>query len=248
MNITGWPYAIDVDGDVEAGSPATITIDVAKPLSEEVHDKMRYAVESFVALAEAGGLGGDRVPPTHSTAALSKSLPPPGSTHTAWDLTALAIDARGLGVLFNMLALLVDDIQGVSVQARGKGTYAAFRPDELPPAWTKVPFAIDDDRTDENVELNVEFKQPLSDAHGELVLETLETWLGCGSVQGYRDWDVSADESFLAPTDDPAFELDGGSVSAQLEDSGVAEGCYDILTNVLIKLHATAPVEALEVL
>lgn len=246
MNIIGWPFSIDVDGDVEGASPATITIDVTKPLSEEAHQKMRYAVESFVALAEAGGLGGDRVPPEYSTAALSKSLPPPGGTHTVWDLTALAIDARGLGVLFNMLALLVDGIQGVSVQARGKGAYAAFRPDELPPAWPKVPFVIDDDRTEDLVELGVEFQRSLSGAHGELVLEALGGWLDCGSVQGYRDWERSADDSFLAPAEDPPFEVDGSSVSAQFEDSGVGEGCYDILTNVLVRLHVTVPVEALE--
>lgn len=87
------------------------------------------------------------------------------------------------------------------------------------PVWTKVPFAIDDDRTEETVELDIEFAQPLSEAHGELVLDALEVWLDCGSVQGYRDW-----------------------------DSGVAEGCYDVLTNVLIRLHATVPVEVLDLM
>ena len=246
MNITGWPFAIEVEGDVEGGSTATITIDVAKPLSDDVHTKMRYAVESFVALAEAGGLGGDRVPPERSKASLSESPPPPGGTHVVWELTTLAIDARGLGVLFNMLVLLVDGIQGVSVQARGKGSYPAFRPEEPPPAWEKVPFDVDDDRTEESVELNIEFRQPLTDAQGWVILDALEAWLDCGSVQGYRDWESSADDSFLAPADDPPFDVGDSSVSAQLADSGVLEGCYDTLTNVLIRLHATVPVESLE--
>ncbi len=247
MNILGWPFSIVVNGDLERGSAATIAITCSVPLTEESINLQRYVVESFAGLAAVGGLGGDRVSPMQSTAALSgASQGAPGATRMIWDLTAVAIDARSLIVLFNALAFLIDSITHVAVQAPGTGPVESFSIEDIPPPWPGAPFQPDDDRTGPNVELHIEFAAPLSGGAVEIAEEALQSWLDCGSIQGYRDWSQDADRSFLAPTDDPAFAFDGNELSAMLEDSGVLDGCYDILTNVLVKLNDSLPIVSVE--
>ena len=247
MNVAGWPFAILVDGDVESGASATITIDLAAPMSDDVHAMMEYAIECFVELAARGGLGGDRISPLQSTAGLDPAAPPAAGTRAIWRLTTLAIDARGLVVLFDMLAMLVDGVRAVVVQTSGMGPRVPLNRDELPPMWPQVPFGLEDDRTDPNVELALELARPPRDeAEAELVMDTLCAWLDCGSVQGYRDWYEGPDDGFLEPTAEPPFEIDGTDVIGHLRDSGALEAAYDILINVLVKLHATVPVHVLE--
>jgi hypothetical protein len=249
MNLTGWPFAVQLDGDLEQGAPATITVDCAAPLSEEAFHLQRYVIESFVGLAAVGGLGGDRVPPARSSASLvGARMGGAGSTRVVWDLSAIAIDARALIVLFDMLAFLLKNVTFVDVLGAGTTAAAPFSVDDLPPAWPRVPFAEEDDRTSRHVSLLVEFAAPLGPPELELAQETLQSWLDCGSIQGYRDWSELPDRSFLAPTEHPAFQHDAEELSAQLEDSGVLEGCYAILVNALIKLNDSVPVARLELL
>lgn len=247
MNITGWPYPVTVDGDVSAGGPATVTIAFHGAAPSEVYTATRYAIETFAALATAGGLGGDQVDPLRSTAALASTAPLPGGRRVAWDFTAIAIDPRGLAVLFDMLTLLAPGIHSVTVQAQGTGPRSPFGSADLPPRWRIVPFGLDDDRTSKNVELRIEFASPLTPADEEIVVDAVGVWLDAGSVQGYRDWTERPERSFLAPTEDPPFSLDGNELTALLEDSGVAEGCWHILANVLVKLHARAPIVVAEI-
>src|SRR6185295_3424850 len=122
MNILGWPFSVVVEGALEGGSAATVTIDSSSPPTEETIELQRYVVESFAGFAAAGGLGGDRVSPMRSTAALGgNSLGALESTLATWQLANIAIDARSLVVLFNALAFLVDGITHVAVQAQGAG-------------------------------------------------------------------------------------------------------------------------------
>lgn len=249
MNILGWPFLISVNGDLAQGSAAAITIDFSLPLTDETFGLQSYVVESFVGLGAVGGLGGDRVSPVRSTAVLSGDpIGSPGSARTQWNLSAIAIDPRVLIVLFNALSFLVKDIARVTVEAQGAGPSAPFSIEDLPPPWPHVPFQEDDDRTGPIVELHIDFAAPLTGMAVEIVEEALQSWLDCGSVQGYRDWSEDPDKSFLAPTDDPAFKFEGDEVSATLEDSGVLEGCYDILTNVLIKLNDSVPIVSVELM
>ena len=249
MNIVGWPFSIIVDGDLEHGFAATITIDCSSPLTEESFNLQRYVVESFVGLAVVGGLGGDRVSPIQSTAVLIGTGPGgPGSAQTMWSLSAIAIDERALIVLFNTLSFLVENITQVVVQTHGTGPSAPFSVEDLPPPWPRVPFQNEDDRTGPNVELHIEFAAPLADRAIEVIEEALQSWLDCGSIQGYHDWSEDSEKSFLSPTDHPAFKFDDDEVWAMLEDSGVLEGCYDILTNVLIRLNDSVPIASVELL
>jgi hypothetical protein len=245
MNVAGWPFPIIVDGDVESGAAATLTIDLTVAMTEEIHTRMRYAVESFVALAAAGGLGGDRMAPDRTTASLDPSFPPAAGARAIWKLTALAIDSRGLVVLFDMLEMLVPGIRGIGIQSPGLGPLP-FTRQELPPMWPQVPFGLEDDRTVPSVELVLELAAAPAPAEEEALLDALGIWLDCGSVHGYFDPSEPFDHGYLAPTEDPSFALDGNEVTAHLEDSGVLEGAYDILINVLVKLHATVPVRMLE--
>lgn len=248
MNVAGWPFAILVDGDVESGAAATLTIDLSAPMSDDLHTAMRYAVESFVELAAAGGLGGDRIPPDRSTAMLSSAPPPTAGTRGVWQMTSLAIDARGLVVLFDMLALLVEGVRAVVVQSPGIGPRGPIVREELPPMWPQVPFGLEDDRTSPSVDLALELSSPPTEEEQELVLDALAIWLDCGSVQGYRDWSGEPDHGFIVPTDDPPFETSGAEITGLLHDSGVLDAAYDILVNVLVKLHATIPVRVLALL
>jgi len=247
MNLSGWPFLVVVDGDLEAGGPGSVLVDLRAPATAELYGSVRYGIETFAALAGMGGLGGDRVDPNRSHAALSPTLPIP-AVSMRWDFATLAIDARSTSVLFSMLAFLAKDaIRSVTMRATGTGPRTPFTPEDLPPAWHHIPFGLDDDRTGRNVEFEVTFAQPVAPADQETVLRALGLWLDAGSVQGYRDFTVRDDRSFLLPTEDPTFELVGDSLVGRIEDSGVEEGAYDILLNVLVKLHATVPVLSLEI-
>lgn len=245
MRLTGWPFSVLVDGDLEVGAPATIQIDLAKPVDDVSAGALRYAVETWVALAEVGGLGGDRIAPDRSTVVLAAAAPPSG-VRSVWRLDRVAIDARGIVVLLDMLALLTE-VHAVEVRAPGTGPRAPFGPDELPPVWPQVPFAISEDRTVARVDLVIEFASVVAAEQLELVSDAFGVWLDAGSVQGYRDWNVSPSRSFLIPTEDPSFEITHNQLEARLEDSGILEGGYDVLINVLVKLHSTVPVIHLDV-
>ena len=47
MNVTGWPYAIAVDGDVSAGAGGKLTIEFTTAPADEVVVQVTFAVESF---------------------------------------------------------------------------------------------------------------------------------------------------------------------------------------------------------
>jgi hypothetical protein len=245
MTITDWPFLIEVDGDFEQGHEATVIVDARSPITDERLAKLNYAVEAFAALAAAGGLGGDRVQPSKSTGSLSEPPTISGELRATWKLSDLAIDARALVVLFNVLSMLGDDLDRVSVMAPGVIPVASLTRDVLPPAWPQLPFKLEDDRIGPQVELNIDLAFAPLESQIEDILDRLECWLACGSIQGFRDWTSPPDKSFLTPTTDPEFQMADDSISAILEDSGVLDGCYDILTNVLIKLHAIVPVDEL---
>jgi len=249
MNITGWPYTIVVDGDVEVGAQAWITVDfMMQPLNDTL-EQVQYGIESFVALAEAGGLGGDRLNPLQSTAMLSQVAPAVQGARYVWELTEIAIDPRSLIVLFNMLAFLGVDIRAIAVQASGLGPSVSFSTDDLPPMWPSVPFYIDDDRTGPNVEVQIEFAQDISPSLHETVNDAIDAWLVCGMIKGYRDWSAPDDSSFLVPITDPIFNFeDGNSLMGQFQDIGLVEECYDIFINMFIKLHPTTPIYSIEIL
>lgn len=244
MNLAGWPFRVVVDGDLEVGAAATIQIDLTKPVDEASSNALRYAVETFIALAQAGGLGGDRIAPDRSTIVARPGAPPSG-IRSVWVLDRVAIDARSIVVLLGMLALLTE-VHAVEVRAPGVGPRAAFGPDELPPAWPQVPFAVTEDRTVARVDVLIEFGSIVAPEQMETVAEAFGVWLDAGSVQGYRDWNTSPSRSFLIPTEDPSFEVHHNELEARLEDSGILEGGYDVLVNVLTKLHATVPVLRLD--
>lgn len=247
MNITGWPYIILVDGDVGMGVPAWITVDFRVLPSTDTLGQVQYGIESFIALAQAGGLGGDRLDPRQSTATLSPNAPTLQGTRCVWELAALAIDPRSLIVFFNMLTFLGADIQAVAVQVPGSGSGVSFSTEDWAPMWPSVPFYIDDDRSGPNVEVQIEFVRDVSTELQEMVDDAIEAWQSCGMIQGYRDWSAPEDSSFLMPMTDPTFNfIDGNSLVGQFQDIGLVEECYDIFINLLIKLHATIPIYAIE--
>lgn len=249
MNISGWPYTIVVDGDVGLSAQAWITIDFKAQPSADSLGRIRYGIELFIALAEAGGLGGDRLHPLQCTAILSPKAPATRGERYAWELTTIAIDPRSLIVLFNMLTFLGTDIQAVNVKVPGSVSGASFSRDDLPKTWLSVPFYIDDDRSGPNVEVQIEFAQDVPLSLHSTVNDAIETWLSCGTVQGYRDWAAPDDSSFLMPISDPAFNYGGGNnLIGHFQDRGLAEECYDIFINVLIKLHATTPILSVDIL
>lgn len=248
MNLVGWPFSITLLGDVGGGGAAQMFVDLGTPMSPAVFEQMLYAVEVFCALGNAGGLGGDRIAPDRVVVELAPTKPPSAGTRGAWDFSRLAIDVRGLIVLFDALALLADDLRAISITSPGIAQQAAFGPDDLPPAWPHLPFGIEDDRTGPNVELEIELARVPTQEEHDVVLEHLGAWLDAGSTQGFRDWALAADHSFIAPTEDPRFRIQRSTVAALLHDSGALEGAYDILYNVLTKLHATVPVAVVEML
>lgn len=245
MKLAGWPFSVLVDGDLEVGAAATIQIDLAKPVDDAAATAVRYAVETWVALAQAGGLGGDRVAPTVSTAVLVPG-PTPSGVRSVWQLARVAVDARSVVVLLGMLALLTE-VHAVEIRAGGVGPRTPLGPDDLPPQWPQVPFAITEDRTVARVEVTVELAGRVSAEQTEPVSDAFGVWLDAGTVQGYRDWSVASHRSFLIPTEDPPFTITHNQIEARLEDSGIHEGGYDILVNVLVKLHATVPVIHLDI-
>lgn len=245
MKLSGWPFSVLVDGDLEVGAAASIQIDLAKPVDDAAATAVRYAVETWAALAEAGGLGGDRIPPDRCTAVLVPG-PIPTGVRSVWQFSRVAVDARSVVVLLGMLALLVE-VHAVEVRAPGVGPRAPFGPDDLPPQWPQVPFAITEDRTVARVEIVVELASIPTAEQVDPVSDAFGVWLDAGSVQGYRDWSVAPQHSFLIPTEDPAFAIVHNQLEARLEDSGIHEGGYDILVNVLVKLHATVPVIHLDI-
>ncbi len=246
MNISGWPFSVLVDGDPESGGGAIVTVDLAAPIDDEQAARMRYAFESFAVLAAAGGLGGDRIAPELSTASLTLPLPTPSGARSQWRFDRIAVDCRGLTVLFDMLALLAGNIRAIDVRIAGAGPRAAFGPHDLPPVWPRIPFAFAEDRTSKSVELVVEFAAVVAPADVETVTDAVGIWLDCGSVQGYRDWNQAPGRSFLVPQDDPRFVVRHNALTANLVDSGAHEGAYDILINVLIGLHAKLPIIQVE--
>ena len=98
------------------------------------------------------------------------------------------------------------------------------------------------------MEVQIEFAQDVPPALYEMVIDAVETWLNCGLVQGYRDWAEPDDSSFLMPLTDPTFDLIDSSLVGQFQDIGLAEECYDIFFNILIKLHATTRILSVDLL
>lgn len=248
MNVTGWPYAIAVGGDVSEGAGGRLTIEFSTAPVSEIVDQVTFAVESFAALAEAGGLGGDRVNPRQSTAILSTDAPATHRTQLTWEFTTLAIDPRGLAVLFNMLTFLGKDIQAVTLQSLESGPSVPFSIGDLPPMWHDVPFEMDDDRTCPNVEVQIAIAKAMPPELREMVIDAVEAWLNCGMVQGYRGWTEPDDLSFLVPLSDPTFEFTDGSFVGKFQDNGIAEEAYDIFINILIKLHTMTQIKSVELL
>jgi len=248
MNLAGWPFSITLLGDVGGGGAAQMFVDLGTPMSAAVFEQMLYAVEVFCALGNAGGLGGDRIAPGGVVVELSASKPPSTGTRGAWDFTRLAIDIRGLIVLFDALALLADDLRAINITSPGIAQQAAFGPEDLPPSWPRLPFGVEDDRTGPNVELEIDLVRIPDELERDAVLASLGAWLDAGSIQGFRDWSLGAEHSFIAPTEDPSFRVQDSTVAALLHDSGALEGAYDILYNVLTKLHATVPIAVVEIL
>lgn len=249
MNIKGWPYTIMLDGDVGLGTQAWVTVDFMIQPSNEMLEEVRYGIESFIALAQAGGLGGDRLDPLQCTAMLSTKAPTLQGTRCVWELTAIAIDPRSLAVLFNMLTFLGKDIRAVDVQASGSSPRMSFSTDDMPPMWPGAPFDINDDRSGPNVEVQIEFEYDVPSSMYEIVKDSVETWLGCGFVQGYRDWTEPDDGSLLIPLTDPTFDfIYNDSLVGQFEDIGVINEGYDIFINLLMKLQATTPILSVEIL
>jgi hypothetical protein len=168
-------------------------------------------------------------------------------TRCAWELATLAIDPRALSILFNMMTFLGSDIQGVAVQTSSPGPGASFSTDDLPPMWPNIPFEYEDDRTGPSVEVQIDFAQGPSVSQHERINDAIETWLDCGSAQGYRDWSGPSDRSFLVPTRYPVFEFVDDSLDGQFQDVGLIDECYGVLINVLIKLHAETPILSVEI-
>ncbi|MBX7084367.1 MAG: hypothetical protein K1X88_34495 [Nannocystaceae bacterium] len=248
MNLQGWPFPITVLGDVGSGGPAQLIVDLGVAMTPECFERLAYAVDRFVALAQAGGLGGDRIPPDRVVAELGPTAPPRAGARAQWDLARLGVDLRGLGVLFDAIALLADAPRGLTLTAGGLLQQPAFGPEELSPAWPSLPFAIDDDRTGPNVELEIELVERPDEAQTAALLDAVGVWLDCGSIRGYRDPTGKPDGGYLAPIEDPRFRLQGTTLAALLHDSGVLEQGYDILLNVLCRLHATVPIARVELL
>ena len=249
MKISGWPFLINLDGDLEYGHPAFLQVEFSASLTEEDFAVLNYVVDSFVALGAIGGLGGDRVSPLKSTVIASGDPHGGfGSTRVRWDFRVIAIDGRALVVLFNALSFLVRGIVRVVVEAQVRSGNLPISADALPPPWPQMPFDDNDDRTGPGVELRITFVEPLTAQAREAVENALQTWLDCGSIQGYRDWETRPDASLLAPCDDPAFIFDDDEVTAMLEDSGVLEGAYDILLNLLIRMNASVRIKSVDLM
>jgi hypothetical protein len=242
MRIVGLPFGFEVRGDVASGGPAKLTVMLQAPLIDEAFDQLRCAVAWFARLGELGGLGGARITPAHVRAQLASDEPDARSLHPSWSFDALRVDPAAMVILANLIYATGHGVRRVGLLAQGTDTQGDLEADAYPRQYPGIAFAIDDRRTDRNVQLSIEFIRDVADAVQPPLVETLQLWSLVGALGGFREPGDLREQMDLIPEDDPEFVLD--ELSFVFRDNGMNDAAYAALLNVLERVsQQQAPIQ-----
>ncbi|MEM6296739.1 MAG: hypothetical protein AAGA54_36065 [Myxococcota bacterium] len=252
MRVIGWTFPVLVRGDPGAGGPATLTVEWR--LSEDITpedlktraDQLACVGTWWCKLVDAGGGGGDTIPPDQCAATLSAQDPERLPNRLTWSLETLRVDPRALTILFNLVLMAGLTVTGVSLRCSGGDIELTLSPEDQPLMWPRIPFSLRLELTDRNPNIELEFGQDIPAALRDTVEETLQIWALVGNLGGFRNAVPSEERSQITPTDDVHFEFD--LVVLPVRDFGAHTVAYDVLTNLAVKLASSVlPVRSLEI-
>ena len=247
MNVHGWPFGVEVFGDLQCGGGARLELAAPSPFDPEAIDIAVHCVEAFVALGDAGALGGAYIDPMQSTVTLSKGPDVQGPL-LSWEIWRMVVDPLAVAVMLHMLAQMLPELSGVSLTAHGADGTIAPDPGRFPSFWQNLPFALDDTRDGRNVDIEVEFADAIDDAAQEPIESAMRSWLDCGIIGGFRDAAQPIDRSMLLPGDDPDLTFDSDLLILRVRDEGIHADAYYMLLNLLARIAASHPIDELTIL
>jgi hypothetical protein len=215
--LTARPFRARVAGDVRAGRPAELIVEVGQPLQPGTAGAYDTAVRGFVDLAIAGGLCGSMLDPVRDSA---RNVPPDSPTALGqtlrWVLPGIAVDPLAINVLLNLCETIGEaaGLSSVELIAVGPDVLPDTDPDEYPAIPSTLPFECEIDLAGRHVGVEMDFSTAPEPRALELLRADLETWGLVAAMGGFRWADATPLEGIavLAEIPDPtphglAFEL-----------------------------------------
>jgi hypothetical protein len=231
MKVVGLPFSVEVDGDVTAGSAATLQLFLDDPFDDECFDQLRCVVVWFARLASLGGFGGARVAPDACLASLRSDEPDSRSLRPTWTFNALKVDPRAIVSLANLVLCSRHPITRFVLSAVGAPAPDALEADAYVQRWARHPFRITEGPNARNVELSIDFSNDLESALHAPLCDALRVWAMLCALGAFREAGPLQDRPDLVPDDDPQITLD--QLTFTFRDYGLEAGAYDALLNLL---------------
>jgi hypothetical protein len=231
MRIAGLPFPVNVHGDPRAGTPAMLRVEIGDPIETERFDQLRCVVAWFAQLGELGALGGTALPPGWSRASLPTGEPEARNNNPVWKFDALAVDPASLTILANAIFATGLPVKAVSVQAQGPTDPKAISCDTYPERPAAIPFKVEENRTQRNVQVTVDFGADVPEPHDDL-LDPIRVWCLLAGLGGFREPGPLRGPLDLLPDGDPEIVLD--QLTFSIRDNGVHEAAYDVLVSLFL--------------
>lgn len=122
-------------------------------------------------------------------------------------------------------------MKAVSVQAQGPTDSKAISCDTYPERPTAIPFKVEENRTQRNVQVTVDFGTDVPEPHDDL-LDPIRVWCLLAGLGGFREAGPLRGPLDLLPDGDPEIVLD--QLTFSIRDNGVHEAAYDVLLSLFL--------------
>jgi hypothetical protein len=231
MNVTGWPFRVNIDSDLGADGETELHVGLAD--ADEAFPMVNGVVQAFIALAQKGGLAGRMLDATASGLTLVCEAPAAPAAVLRWHFGNVWIDACAWNVLFNMLEATEEVIASVHLRTGTSNAIAQLVPDTYPGLASATPFQLEMGATGSHVTVEIEFADAPGAAGMAAVLAAIDSWALVGASGGYRRKGVSATQSFIPFVEDPRVYADG--LVFDLESITADEHCLNGLVNLLAR-------------
>jgi hypothetical protein len=140
-------------------------------------------------------------------------------------------NATGLGVLANLVERLLPESADLSITLPFEFDEHSVAVGCYPPRPVVLVFAVDDDSKDDNLEVDLDFINPIGFEQRVRIEETLSDWWCAAALGAFRDSDHSALDSSAVPPQ--MIDWDGQSMRFTLEKVRASDAMVDALVGIV---------------
>ena len=248
-------FSVPPAGMLGRGGDFSLSVTFDSPPQAEGGDIVGGVVTAWILLGTTGAMAGARVPPRAVGIRELQSLVAPNGMQ--WSISGVAIDDLAPNVLASLMLVANEQMDGAKIRSVrllplgnptvGTPVVVAEGAWDVYPPPAPVGFACHvDGEPMEELAVQIEFKQPLSEGQIDVIRNELLVWSAAVSGGGYGIAPSSPVDCGCVVDDDIEFVVD--EVVLSLSQFRAHPGAIDGLVSVCARLDATcAPIASFAV-